>query len=325
VLDMSKIEANHFEILPVAFYFKDMVNSAVNVLRFRADEKKQGLIVDIDEKIPPEVIGDDFRLTQIITNLLDNAIKFTPEGGTVSLRTKLLTGKGSPFVVWVEVQDTGIGISDEHKNRLFDAFEQAEGGTARKYGGTGLGLAICKQIVEMMNGTIWVESEPGKGSRFIFTVPLQRNKESLDADSFDSTELKHLEKRGEAGRYNGFCMLLAEDIEINREIITIILEDSDIRIDNAGNGSEAVRLFQDNPHKYNLILMDIQMPEMDGYEATRIIRGTPQGKKIPIIAMTANVFKEDIDACLAAGMDGHLGKPIDTDKLFTMMDKLLGI
>ena len=174
VLDMSKIEANKFVITPVAFEFNKMINDAANVLGFRSDEKKQKLIIDIDEKIPKFVISDEFRITQIITNLLANAVKFTPEEGTITLRASCSDEENDRFTIRFEVEDTGIGISDDLKNRVFEAFEQADGGTARKYGGTGLGLAICKQITEKMNGSIWVESNEGEGAKFVFTMPMQK-------------------------------------------------------------------------------------------------------------------------------------------------------
>jgi len=333
VLDMSKIEANKFEINSVAFNFKKMVYNAANVLSFRVEEKKQKLIIDIDGNIPQNIVSDEFRLTQVITNLLANAVKFTPEEGSISLRAVYFNDIADRHsVLRVEVEDNGIGVSDSEKDRLFDAFEQADGGTSRKYGGTGLGLAICKQIIEMMEGEIWVESEAGKGSKFIFTLPLLTPAKSQDdtndnafpttpnpdepADNISSAQIQD-------GEFDGMHILIVDDVDVNRDIIASILEDTGVKTDFAENGLKAVKLFTANPFKYNLILMDIQMPEMDGYAATKMIRDSYEGKNVPIIAMTANVFKEDIEACGAAGMDSHLGKPIDVDILYKELRRFL--
>jgi signal transduction histidine kinase len=179
VLDMSKIEANKLELAPAAFNVRKMIHGAADVLSFRIEEMNHTLTIDVDDAIPADVIGDGFRLTQVITNLLANAVKFTPKEGAIRLRATLQDDEADRFVFRVEVEDNGIGISEEHKSRLFDAFEQAEGGTARKYGGTGLGLAICKQIVEMMGGSIGIESKAGEGSTFAFAVPLLKTGASL--------------------------------------------------------------------------------------------------------------------------------------------------
>ena len=317
VLDISKIEANKFELFYQEFHFEKMVQRIVNVVNYRVDEKKQDLIVSIDESIPEILVGDEQRIAQVIANLLGNAVKFTPDNGIIKLSAKLLEEDKGICTLQISVADTGIGISFEQQKRLFQSFQQAESSTARKYGGTGLGLAISKSIVELMNGKIWIDSEPNKGSVFTFTIKVKRAK----------GEILTLQERPAHLNYNdcfkGYCILLAEDVEINREIVLSILEPTGAVIECAENGKQAVEMFCNDPQKYKIILMDVQMPEMDGYEATRHIRifEAEQHKNttVPVIAMTANVFKEDIDKCFEAGMNDHVGKPLNID---IFMEKL---
>jgi len=342
ILDMSKIEANKFELCEAEFDFEIMLRRVVNVVNFRIDEKHQKLNIQIDHSIPRTLIGDDQRIAQVITNLLGNAIKFTPENGSIAIAARL-AGKGNGiYKLQVSVSDTGIGISPEQQGKLFTSFEQAELCTTRKYGGTGLGLAISKSIVEMMGGSIWAESEPGKGSTFTFTIQLKRGtNECLCADTQQAEKTKTADI---TGIYAGRRVLLVEDVDINREIVQTLLEPTKLEIDCAVNGVEAVRMFAEAPSMYDIIFMDIQMPEMDGYEATRRIRAIEaeqrkagfsedknklqllgRAKGVPIIAMTANVFKEDIEKCLAAGMDNHIGKPLDFDEVINRLNLYLGV
>jgi signal transduction histidine kinase/CheY-like chemotaxis protein len=320
VLEMSKIEAKKFELTAEEFDFEKMVQSVVSVITFRAEKKNQNLTVIIGENIPSVFIGDAQRLSQVFTNLLSNAVKFTPDNGSIRLEINLLEEitflHDEICMLQVSVTDTGIGITKEQQSRLFASFEQAENNTTRRYGGAGLGLSISKKIVEMMGGRIWVESELGCGSVFLFTVSLKRSKNTGEQD----TKPVDTERN-----YEGYRILLAEDVEINREIVMTLLEPTHLRIDCAENGKEAVRMFSETPEKYDLILMDVQMPEMDGYEATRRIRAfdIPKAKTIPIFAMTANVFREDVESCLEAGMNGHLGKPLDMDEVFWMLQNYL--
>jgi len=449
ILDVSKIESGKFELSPAVFNFEKMLIRVVNVSTYRVDEKRQKFTVYVDRNIPQFMYGDDQRLAQVITNLLGNAVKFTPQEGVINLNTYFLGEEDGFYKIKISVTDTGIGISREQQAKLFQSFQQAEGSTSRKFGGTGLGLAISKSIIEMMGGEIWVESELGKGAAFIFTVKMKHAEPDIkrperqkidwkdirilavDDDKYILEDLKGIiEKFGAscdtadngadalkllesdnsynlyfvdwkmpgmdgielaeklkkrisntnesfvvmisaaelnviAGRakevgvdkflqkplfpsvieeivgeffgpeekrhdddvpvlngiFEGHCILLAEDVEINYEIVNTLLEPTLLSIDCAVNGKEAVRMFCAEPDKYEMILMDIQMPEMDGYEATRQIRAsdTPKAKSIPIIAMTANVFKEDIENCLAAGMNGHVGKPLNINDV---VDKL---
>jgi len=477
ILDMSKIEANKFSLSEAEFDLEKMLRRAVNVVNFRIDEKHQKFSVHIDHSIPRTFIGDDQRIAQVITNLLGNAIKFTPENGSITLTVRL-AGQGMDLcTLQISVSDTGIGISPEQQAKLFKSFEQAESSTTRKYGGTGLGLAISKNIVELMGGSIWIESELGKGSTFSFTIQLKRgtnekhrllspditsknvrilavdddrdvltyfNEIAVDfglmcdtaangeealklikqksgyniyfidwkmpgmdgiqlareikahatknsivtmisaaewgdiaeeaktagVDKFlskplfpstiaemineclgiDQQQTKKSHFTENTGIFAGRRILLAEDVDINREIILTLLEPTKLEIDCAENGKEAVRMFGEAPDKYELIFMDIQMPEMDGYEATRRIRAieaehnknvsenvdanTAEGenkmrlseppKTVPIVAMTANVFKDDIDKCLAVGMNSHVGKPLDIEEVMNILHLYLG-
>ncbi|MDR1482039.1 MAG: response regulator [Synergistaceae bacterium] len=317
ILDMSKIEAGKLEISPIEFDFEKMIRKTVNVINFRMVEKKHVFTMQIDANIPKSLIGDDMRISQVITNLLSNAVKFTPDNGSIKLAANLVNEEVDVCTLQVEVYDSGIGISDEQRARLFTSFGQANESITRKFGGTGLGLAISKRIVEMMNGRIWVESTLGRGSMFAFTIVL---KLAPVADHAEEDQAPRERKEN----FDGFRLLLVEDVELNREIVQSLLEPTMLEIRCAENGEEAVRMFKESPGEYDVIFMDIQMPVMDGYEATHAIRSLdgPEARDIPIIAMTANVFKEDIQRCLESGMNGHLGKPLDIGEV---LDRLHGL
>lgn len=455
ILDMSKIEAGKFELSPVAFDFEKLLMRVANVQTFRMDEKRQVFDIHLDEHIPRWLIADDQRLAQVMTNLLSNAVKFTPEGGHIGLSARTRGADGNRVQLEIVVSDDGIGVTEEQKQRLFHSFEQAESGVARKYGGTGLGLAISKNIVEMMRGNIRVESQPGHGSQFLFSVWVEKAEdenrreekkyrdvawEQIHILAVDDSEdvLEHfrsfsqslglqcnvadsgrqalsmIEARGKPydvifvdwlmpemdgvelarriralcgestvvimisgaewtrieseataagiqkfiskplfpsdltdtiaaclhlkqetlpdhradsieGIFKGKSILLVEDIDINSEIIKTLLEPTGVVIHDAKNGEIACRMVTANAEAYDLILMDVQMPVMDGYEATRCIRasGSAYAKTVPIIAMTANVFREDIEKSLAAGMNSHLGKPIDMAEMLHELKRYL--
>jgi signal transduction histidine kinase/CheY-like chemotaxis protein len=446
ILDMSKIEANKLELSSIEFNFEKMVQRVLNIISFRIDQKQQTLATNIGNNIPRTLIGDDQRLAQVITNLLGNAIKFTPEKGVINLDASLEKEENGLYTIKISVTDNGIGITAEQQKKLFQSFQQAESDTVRKYGGTGLGLAISKSIVEAMGGRIWVQSEAGKGSTFAFTIKAKRGEKheavGLPMDKSDvsiliadddriileyfngiskkigihcdtaengaqalslveqngdyniyfldlnmpdidgiklareiksrtaikcevilitgdewNTDVEEAKKAGidmflskplfpsviegvinehlgvllhdketDITRFTaGRRVLLVEDMEINREIIMALLEPTQLEIECVDNGIRAVHAFENAPDRYDLIFMDIQMPEMDGYEATRYIRALniPKAKTIPIIAMTANVFKEDIEKCLAAGMSGHVGKPINYKDVTDVLEKFL--
>jgi len=454
ILDMSKIEAGKFELFDTEFDFEKMLHQVVNVINYRIEEKKQKFTVYIDKDVPQFLIGDNQRLAQVITNLLGNAVKFTPEEGLISLRVNSLGEENGSCQLKISITDTGIGIKKEQQSKLFQTFTQAESDTTRKFGGTGLGLTISKRIIEMMGGEINVDSEIGKGSTFSFNIYIKNNEEhnqeaakqrlkldkihilAVDDDTDTLMSIKeiverfvdscdvaingtealklvhqnnydiyfvdwnmqdinalelvdkigkeastpeeslmimitstdyseiiglakdsgidkvlqkplfpsmivdtinellgvheiHLEEREDiAGLFREHHILLAEDVDINREIVMTMLEPTQLDIDWVENGVEAVREYSENPDKYELIIMDLQMPEMDGYEATRRIRAleAPMAKDVPIIALTANVFTEDIENCFAAGMNGHIGKPVDFDEAIDVLKMfLLGI
>jgi PAS domain S-box-containing protein len=322
ILDMSKIEVDKLELMYAEFDFRNLLQKAVSSVHFPMEEKKHLFSMNVDSNAPSFCIGDSQRLKQVITNLLSNAIKFTPEGGEISLNVSLASEKDGMCELRFEVTDNGIGISAEQKEKIFRMFEQGENSTNRKYGGTGLGLAITKHIVELMGGKISVESEHGKGSRFFFTVKLLHIDNSRPQSGSDEILT---EKDNE---FAGRQMLLVEDIEINREILIALLDETGLIIDTAENGIEALDKITMDPDAYDVVFMDMQMPEMDGLEATRRIRalesklGEPL-RRVPIIAMTANVFKDDIEKCLAAGMDDHIGKPLDADTVFEKLRKYL--
>ncbi|MDR1042777.1 MAG: response regulator [Clostridiales Family XIII bacterium] len=323
ILDMSKIEAGKLDLDDSDFDFYKRIEHTVQVNNFRIEDKKQRFIIRVDKKIPRFLKGDGQRLSQVITNLLSNAVKFTPVGGTIKLIVRLAEEVDGLYKIEISISDTGIGITDDQMTRLFNSFEQADNTTSRKYGGTGLGLAISKQIVELMGGEIGVESTLGEGSRFTFTIMLPLA--SSEEDNEDDEDFRDVDSSYE-GIFAGHRVLLAEDIEINREVVLSLLEDTGLEIDCAENGREAVDMFAKDPSGYEMIFMDIQMPEMDGYEATRTIRAMsiPRATEVPIVAMTANVFKEDVERSRAAGMNDHIGKPLMRDEVINVILKYIG-
>jgi len=327
ILDMSKIEAEKLELSFAEFDFEDVLEKAVDLLNYRIEERKQKFSITLDKDIPKNLIGDEQRLAQVIVNLLSNAVKFTPEGGKIHLEAKLLPAESNDLCkLQISVEDSGIGLTDEQKERLFESFEQAEIDTSRKYGGTGLGLALSRNIVNMMDGDIWVESEPGSGAKFMFTVTLRCNGElKRGAGKIDESALDSSDETEAVDDYTGKQVLLVEDMEINCEIICALLEPTNISIDCAESGEKALEMFKATPEKYDIIFMDIQMPGMDGYETTRCIRkvDSPGAASIPIVAISANVFKEDIEQCYDAGMNGHIGKPVYVEELFEQLKKYL--
>jgi CheY-like chemotaxis protein/two-component sensor histidine kinase len=318
ILDMSKIEEGKLDLSCTEFEFAAMLQRVTNIFEFRLREKDQVFVVDMDPLIPPFIISDEQRLAQVITNLLGNAIKFTPNRGRISIAVKRVDDgmEADNCILELRINDTGIGISKEQQSNLFKPFTQVDSSISRKFGGTGLGLVISKKIVEMMKGDIRIESILGEGSAFIFTIkaelPKQDSKDSA-AEHQAAAKTLDLNSLNQTEGFSGKTILLAEDVEVNREIVITVLSDYQLEITEAENGKEAFDKFAASPEKFDLIFMDIHMPGMDGYESTKLIRSLdhPYAKTVPIIAMTANVFKEDIAQCLAAGMNGHIGKPLD--------------
>jgi len=326
ILDMAKIEMDKMELSSNEFHFEKMLHIMLTMIKFRSEEKNQTLTVNIDKKMPCYIIGDDQRLAQVLMNLLSNAVKFAPEGGKIDLSVCVLRETIDNCEVLIEVTDNGIGIAREHQDKLFAAFEQIISGTSRNYGGTGLGLAISKRIVELMGGRIWVESESGKGAKFLVKLTVTRGTGSEAALSEkEEAEIAAGADLSMSAHFDGKRFLIVDDIEINREIVVALLEDTGLIIDCAENGKQALDMVSAELEKYDMVFMDLQMPVMDGYEATRLIRALPPRRRgrLPIVAMTANVFKDDIESCLKSGMDDHIGKPLDFDKVLRVLHKYL--
>ena len=308
ILDFSKIESGKMEIVNEGFDIYKAMKEVESLIIPRCAEKNIQLEANF-EKLPAiAVLGDKLRMKQVLINLLGNAVKFTPESGLIKFIVEEIAESEQDISLKFSVIDTGIGLAPDQIPNLFKAFEQGDSKVAIKYGGTGLGLAISQNIIIAMGGLITVESEVNKGSTFKFSITL------------DKTEMKQLDDLDNASdeeiNLSGKRILLAEDVEINRVIIIELLSDTGVEIDEAIDGVEALDMFQSSEvGKYNLIFMDIQMPNMDGYQAATEIRQLDRSdsKTIPIIAMTANAFREDIEGAFRAGMDGHLAKPIDID------------
>jgi signal transduction histidine kinase/peptidoglycan/xylan/chitin deacetylase (PgdA/CDA1 family) len=313
VLDMSKIESGKLHISESAFDYEKMIDTAVNVIADTALEKRIEVKTLYNKPVERFMLADELRVSQVIVNLLSNAVKFTRDCGTITLSSEFIDENR----LRVSCTDTGIGISEEAMEKLFRSFEQADKSITRKYGGTGLGLAISKQIVELMGGQIFAQSINGKGSCFTFEIPIRWGGEIRTA----SGEINSLANKSAAEKVlDGKHILLVEDIDVNRMIVTMLLEEYGCIIDEAENGQIALDMAQENP--YDLVLMDMQMPVMDGLTATRELRRL--GLTIPIIAMTANAFKEDAEACIAAGMNAHVAKPIDSEAFMALLIEYLG-
>jgi CheY-like chemotaxis protein len=257
-----------------------------------------------------KLLGDPLRFGQILNNLVGNALKFTAHG-SITVRTRLLEDTPEGVLLRIEVVDTGIGIAQEDQIRLFNAFEQADGSMTRKYGGTGLGLAISKRLVQLMGGEIGVESTSGQGSTFWFTVRLSKASDTVLPGPAFTGKSAHERLLDE---YAGTRVLLAEDEPINQEVSRSLLEEAGLIVDVADDGLQALELAKQNA--YALILMDMQMPLMNGVEATIAIRTLPKYAKTPILAITANAFDEDRQICVDAGMNDHLAKPINSESLY---------
>ena len=320
ILDVSKIEAGKFELDFAPFNIEKSLMKVCNLIIDSAERKGQKFDVILGKNMKVHYLGDELRLSQVITNLLSNAVKFTPENGTITLTVEEKQRKEDGSVLRFTVADTGIGMTQEQIGRLFTSFEQADESITRKFGGTGLGLSISKSIIDKMNGTIWVDSEINKGTTFTFDIELKwaaQQSGGVIVNGITPSDLKLLIVEGKETEdvpdFSDVTLLLAEDVDINREIFITLLENTNVKIDIAENGLIAVQKFTAHPEQYNMIIMDVQMPEMDGYEATKTIRALdlPKAKSIPIIAMTANAFKEDVDKCIACGMNDHLAKPVD--------------
>lgn len=317
VLDFSKIDGGHLILEKIPFSLRDTLQATVQPLTFRARQKGLSCEVSMPSEIPDQFVGDPVRLRQIITNLVGNAVKFTRQGG-VTITVAESRRDGEDVVLAICVRDTGIGIPPEVREHIFDPFVQADGSMTRKYGGTGLGLAIVRQLVEMMGGRVSVVSEVGRGSEFHFTI--QCKLAVNQAPSRKSEKDEHPEASVASTRVRELSVLVAEDVAHNQLIIKRYLEKMGHRATLVENGREAVEAWSSGG--FDLVLMDVQMPEMDGLAATRAIRELERsrGGHIPIIAMTAHVMAEDVYCCLEAGMDAHLAKPLKKTDLASALE-----
>gem|GEM_PF-1647600 len=319
ILDLSKIESGKVELEIIAVNPLEELRNLDNIIRPQTLAKNLDFVLSADSSMPVAVMADQVHIRQVLINLLSNALKFTPEGGCITLSCTLLEQRDMLRCVEFCVTDTGIGMAPEAVERLFLPFEQADVSTTRRFGGTGLGLSISKQLVEMMGGKISVESLLGEGSSFFFSLWL------AEASADDLPQVTPAEADAKPLDLSGKTILLAEDTEINQLIVCDMLERLHATVETADNGQKAVDMFLAAPERYALILMDVQMPVMDGYEATRNIRssGAERCMEIPILALTANVFKEDVEAALAAGMNAHLKKPLDERQIQATMRSVL--
>jgi signal transduction histidine kinase/CheY-like chemotaxis protein len=312
VLDLSKIEAGKLALEEAPFEPASLFENVSSMLHERVIEKHLHLSCELPDNLPAQLLGDRTRLQQCLLNYASNAVKFT-EQGSVIMRASIQADEEDSLTLRFAVEDTGIGIAPEIQGRLFNAFEQADGSTTRKYGGTGLGLAITARIAAAMGGEVGLQSEINKGSTFWFTARLKKVHDHPVSEPLQATDYEARLQQ----EYSGIHVLLAEDEPVNREVAQILLEDIGFNVDTAENGAQALELVRQ--HSYDLILMDMQMPEMDGLEATRRIRDIPGGDDLLIIAMTANAFAEDRERCLAAGMDYFATKPIDPDAFLKIL------
>ena len=316
ILDFSKIESGQIQLENIEFKLSKITNNIVKLLKFKADSKNIQMITEIDKKIPDHLLGDPYRLNQILTNLVNNAIKFTEEG-SVTLKIELLEKKNDTVKLFFRIIDTGIGISEEGQKKLFKEFSQTESSTTRKYGGTGLGLAICRNLTSLMEGEIGVKSQPGKGSEFWVKLNFGYT------PGHEKEEEQQIEKVVVIPK--DLKILYAEDNLVNQRITKVILQKMGITCDIAGDGKKAWEMYKANG--YQLILMDMQMPEWDGIDATVKIRDYEKNRKTEhpayIVAVTANTFAEDKKKCRQAGMNDFISKPFKLGELKKIIEHVV--
>jgi CheY-like chemotaxis protein len=316
VLDMSKIESGKMELHPQSFATRGLFSSIVDAVRLSAEQQGVKLISHLDTSYPLYISVDRLRLQQIVLNLLSNAIKYTPEGGTVEFEVRKIAEDTRGCNTLVRVADTGIGMSAEFQKRMFEPFSQEH--QSRMYGmqGTGLGLAIVRNIVELMDGFIEVDSALAEGTAISVYLPI------VAVQTGEDPVLANVSSRSIAGKR----ILLCEDNDLNAEIAEVVLrERGHAQVDRARDGKQGVQLFEASaPGSYDAVLMDLRMPVMDGIDATRAIRALdrPDARRVPILAMTADAFAEDAQRCLAAGMNAHLSKPLDPKRLIDALSQM---
>ena len=310
ILDFSKIEAEHLEMESVHFRLRDIVQETADIVSLKAGEKNIQLIVSVEQNVPDHLTGDPLRLSQVLLNLAGNAVKFTSQGH-VTIRVEAIELSDHNCQVRFSVEDTGIGMTQEHLSKLFKPFSQADSSITRRFGGTGLGLAISKHLVEMMGGQIRVESQPGRGSAFYFTIDFPRWEQEREPASSDGEESADVIAGLRVIR--GARILLVEDNIINQQLTAEVLQEFGLNVEIAGDGNAALELLKKTP--YDLILMDIQLPVMSGLELTALIRKMNSLEGIPIVAMTADDTLRTKKECLTVGMNDYVTKPMDMQRL----------
>lgn len=314
ILDFSKIEAGKLDTENANFFIKDIISNLKSVAEPRAKENGNTLLIDIDPAVPDELHGDELRIGQILTNLVGNAVKFTKDG-TVTVSVSKEDHKDNQTCILFAVKDDGIGMSPDQLDQLFQPFAQADQTVTREFGGTGLGLSISHKLVELMGGKITVVSEEGNGSTFTFHLPFIASGNDTNA----SPKSKKNDTTKESTK--DIVVLLVEDNELNQMVAVGVLEGAGFKVELAKNGQEAVDMVRENGEKfYRSILMDVQMPKMDGLAATKLIRQELGFEKLPILAMTANAMTEERKNCEAAGMNDHIAKPVDTKELISKLN-----
>ena len=321
VLDISRIESGRIQYTPVPVDIVAVANTVVNVTTGFLSNRNLTFHRHLEEPEARYVLADAVRIREVLVNILGNAVKFTPDGGTITFEASYRPVEdGQHILARYRIADTGVGMSEDFIGHIFDEFSQEENSARTQYKGTGLGMTITKRYIDLMGGKISVESRKGKGSTFIVEIPMERT---------DGSRIRKRDSSAVSNDLAGVKILLAEDNDLNAEIATIQLERLGTHVTRTADGRQAVHAFAENPPgTFDVILMDIMMPEMDGYEATAAIRGLvnrPDALQIPIIAMTANAFAEDVQASLDAGMNGHLSKPIVMGEVVKMIARNLGI
>ncbi len=319
ILDFSKIEADKLVLEEMDFNLADVVGNMYNLVKLKASEKEVKFSIHINQDVPRLLYGDPLRLGQVLINLVGNAVKFSSSGDSVSLKVTLKESDDNRANLQFDVADTGIGLSQKQQEKLFQPFTQADNSTTRQYGGSGLGLIISKKIVEMMGGIIWFESKKGVGSTFSFAILLLKQQESASLQEKEKGDNRKTDVGRAVSKLKDASILLVEDTPINQEFVKELLQGAGIRTLVAENGKAALKILGSN--EVDGILMDCQMPVMDGYEATRRIRNQQKFKKLPIIALTASAMKGDREKVLEAGMTDYLTKPVDPKLLFTVLAK----
>ncbi|MDR1921307.1 MAG: response regulator, partial [Candidatus Adiutrix sp.] len=317
ILDLSKIEAGRIALSEETVELPALLRTVVGIIKPRCDEKHVVFETSFPDFVPSTFITDSLRLRQVLINLLGNAVKFTPELGRIEFRIERKERRDGRSLVEFVVSDTGIGISEKALSSIFQPFEQGGGRITRQYGGTGLGLTISRHIVKIFGGDIDVKSKVGEGSEFSFALWLRETESDLAAKKVIADP---------AGLFVGKRALLVDDVDLNRKVAKAMLKITGMAIDEAEDGLAAVKKFEDSPvGGYDVILMDVLMPNMDGYEATAAVRalGRPDARSVPIIALTANAFTDDIDKALKVGMNAHIAKPVKMDQLVEVLFRFL--